>query len=751
MIEDSKREKKEDEKTGKKNTKYTTKKNAKQINTLRAKNDIKPGKINLDGMWKFKTDPDDLGDLYRDEVRISHKDNVEFFREGYDFSDWDEIYVPSHWQREGYDYNGTAWYAKTFEHTPAGGAVILNFTGVDYFCDVWINTYYLGSHEGFFAPFSFDISNKLNAGENTILVKVEAPNEFTYYKNGRIDKKFIKGALEHWDANDRSINPGGIWNTVNIEQYPDIYVSNINIESYFPDGYNNTTVAITVEVVNTLNLIVTSDLAVTFSPLNFKGTSYYFYEKPILTPGCNKLKYIYELNKPELWWTWDTGEPNLYEASTVIIINDIQHKKSIITGFREIRREKGWETYLNGQRIFYKGGNYLSDQLLSNMDAEKYEVDITLAKQANFNMLRPFCVVEKREFYELCDRMGIMLYQDFPIQWDMSDSSELVRSALPQAADMMKMLWNHPSVVIWCFGSEPGKKNFEKLGAALTSEADRLDKTRIIQQANSWEKQWDFDWAIDKYDWRVDNHFYPGWYHKEWEDISDINKMKPEYFDFVTEFGAQALPCRESMEEIFGEAMWPPDWVEYTKKCFQKDEQLHWIGEPENIDGFIEKSQAHQAFVLKYIIEYLRMRKFTYCNGTLMFLYNDCFPAITWSVIDYYRRPKTGYYALKDAFAQVLIMMEYPREADYIANKSFKLFIVNDTIKELKDCVIRYKILDKQKILLHEGEISTSVPANGLYSSEEGIININEETEQIELELYMQNELISSNKYERRH
>ena len=712
--------------------------------------DEETGITDLGGVWKFKTDPDKLGELFIDEVRASHKSKVEYFGENYDFSGWDEILVPSHWQREGYDFNGTAWYAKTFVYSPVNGIAKLCFTGVDYFCDAWLNGYYLGSHEGFYQTFAYDVTKLLKSGENKLLVKVDSPNEFVHYIHQKVEKKYIKGALEHWDANDRSLNPGGIWNTVRIEQYPDVYISGIKIDAYFPDGYDNAMVAVRIEAENALNTLVDADISVTIAPENFDGASYAFDENLTLAPGSNTLKYLYKLENPELWWSWDIGKPSLYTVSATISAAGLQHKAAVVTGLREIRREKGWETYLNGRRIFYKGGNYLSDQLLSNMDTEKYELDISLAKQANFNMLRPFCVVEKREFYELCDRMGVMLYQDFPIQWDMSNSSELVRSALPQAAQMIDMLYNHPSIVIWCFGSEPGKKNFEKLGSALTAQAERLDKTRIIQQANSWEKQWNYDWAIRKYDWRVDNHFYPGWYHKEWDDITDINKMNPEYFDFVTEFGAQALPCRESMEEIFGDAMWPPDWAEYEKKCFQKDEQLHWIGEPRDIDGFIEKSQAHQAFVLKYIVEFLRIRKFTYCNGILMFLFNDCCPAITWSVLDYYRRPKAGYCALKDAFAPILVMMEYPHEADYGAGKSFDIFVANDTDDELVNAAIKYKVMNRQGEPLREGEIIASVPANGLYSGENALC-VDNEKGAVELELYKNTELLSKNRYERSH
>ena len=95
----------------------------------------------------------------------------------------------------------------------------------------------------------------------------------------------------------------------------------------------------------------------------------------------------------------------------------------------------------------------VSEQLQSNMTRDKYRTDVRMMREANMNMVRVYCVVEKEEFYDACDEHGILVYQDFPMQGRMSNSSDLVRRSVPQALDMVNQLYNHPSIVLWCFGA----------------------------------------------------------------------------------------------------------------------------------------------------------------------------------------------------------------------------------------------------------------------------------------------------------
>ena len=130
--------------------------------------------ITLNERWKFKMDPDGEGDFQ--EPGPSKEDwrrVCRFFDPEYDDRDWGEITVPSCWQSEGYNYNGIAWYRTRFDYVPheENNVVRLSFDGFDYFADVWLNGYYLGSHEGFFNHFSFNASRWIKEGENLLVVK----------------------------------------------------------------------------------------------------------------------------------------------------------------------------------------------------------------------------------------------------------------------------------------------------------------------------------------------------------------------------------------------------------------------------------------------------------------------------------------------------------------------------------------------------------------------------------------------------
>ena len=158
-----------------------------------------------------------MGDRYPDDAVAAYKEDCKFFDPGYDDRDWDEIAVPACWQAEGHDYNGAAWYRLRFDYRPGEQENVarLSFLGVDYFADVWLNGCFLGSHEGFFNHFEFDASRWIRAGENLLVVKVDSPND-TNLKVRPIDKTIVKGALDDWDCNDLTVNPGGIFNDVRL-------------------------------------------------------------------------------------------------------------------------------------------------------------------------------------------------------------------------------------------------------------------------------------------------------------------------------------------------------------------------------------------------------------------------------------------------------------------------------------------------------------------------------------------------------
>jgi beta-mannosidase len=706
--------------------------------------------VNLNGIWKFKIDPENIGEMYPEDVIIAYKSETRFMDISYDDSNWKEIKVPSCWQAEGYFYNGIAWYRRHFEveNINYEKIYIINFLGVDYFCDIWINGYYLGSHEGYFGKISIDITKWLKRN-NILTIMVNSPNDTNLLVPKKKEKKLIKGALQDFDANDLFVNPAGIWNDVWLEKVSLQHIKDIYIESRFNQNYNEADVITNISIQNESNDFKKMSIEINIIPKNFDGKGYTNQKEIILVPGSNIIYDITHINDPILWWVWDIGKPNLYLITIILknIKKEITSSKYVTIGLREIKQNNGWELYLNGKRIFLRGVNYLSDQLLSNMDKEKYKKDVELAQDANVNIIRAFCNVEKDYFYELCDEKGILIYQDFPLQWEMSNSSELVRNAIVQVSEMIHLLYNHPCIIIWCFGSEPGKKNFEKLGYALSEYAGKLDRSRIINQGNSWIKQWDFDEFSKKYKWAIDNHFYPGWYTDPWKDMFDINKMKFEEFDLVTEFGAQSIPCLESLEKIFkNEGIWPPNWKKYQRYCFQKEQQFNWIKQTESIEELIYFSQEYQAFLLKYIIEFLRCRKFDQCNGIMMFLFNDNCPAITWSVVDYYRKLKKGFESLKKAYEPILLTMDWPRIIKSNNYPEYNIYVINDKNVIINDCCIYLKVIEFTGALVLEKYFNINIDKSIVKTCAFQLNNL-KDGDVIEIKLYRGEMMLLENQY----
>lgn len=713
--------------------------------------------LTLNGRWKFKLDPKNSGEMYPEDIVMAYRRECRYMNPDYDDKDWDDIEVPACWQAQSYDYNGIVWYRKRFtlEKKEKNKVYRLKFKGIDYFADTWINGFYLGSHEGFFNTFEYDVTQWIKEDENIVAVKVDSPNDINVIDIEEHEKKtLIKGALQDWDVNNLSINPGGIYNDVMLEVSNLIYLKHIKIDSLLNENTDKATVCIQLTVINSFLEYKNCGMTIKIKPKNFEGEVIFTASDTVLKPGEGEKEINITIKNPMLWWTWDLGKPNLYIAE-IELKEDGSIYDSISTSFgiRTIeKKEKSWETYLNGKRLFFRGTNYLSDQFLSNMNLEKYKRDIQLVKEANMNTIRTFCIVEKKEFYHCCDEEGIIIYQDFPMQWRMSNSSDVVRRAILLLRDMINQLYNHPSIVIWCMGSEPGIKNFEKLSMALVNEAAKLDKHRIIQQANAYPAQWDYKKWKEKYGWSIDNHLYYGWYKTDfWPSLEALKDVEQEEIELIGEYGAQALPEKASLEKIMPlEDLWPPNLKKYNYHCFQDEQQFTWIEMPGSLEVLIDESQKYQAHLLKYHTEFYRMHKFKPCNGALQFVFNDCWPAITWSIIDYFRKKKLGYETLKQAFNPIHIIMEWPDdrfiESDFLKG----LYIVNDLPRRFDSLVVKYSVSIDHKEIKKE-KIKCFIKDNALKKIGSMELKFSQKDEgkevSIDFELLCENKLLSNNNY----
>ncbi|GEN33495.1 glycoside hydrolase family 2 protein [Aneurinibacillus danicus] len=643
---------------------------------------------------------------------------------------WQEIAVPSHWQKAGFEHHqGVMWYRRTF-HAPKkqdGVRYFLHFAGVDYFSEVWLNGVYLGAHEGDFDSFAFPVTAFLRfAAENELIVKVTSA----------IDKKperkeIVKGGLYHWDclpvrqegltdcpevpsaANAQYpnplINPGGIWQDVTLVAKPAVHLGRVRITPHLRDNYTKANVYFDVEVHNETGDERDIELRVRLVPHNFtvENTVSMTQTMPVfLRPGSTNQALRMTVHNPALWWSWDLGHPNLYRAVFEVWIDgEPVDTAEEVFGIREVKRDEKWGFYLNGERLFIKGNNYLSDQFLSLMTPGRYERDIQMMLDAYMNMTRLFAHAEKPEFYRLCDERGIMIFQDLPFQWGYRSDGEFINRAADVTRRYVEMLYNHPSVVLWCCHSESRFHDYNKLDNVLMETVKSMDATRPVHKDSVLIDRGDlpaFFATWEEFAKYVPNHLSVNWVGWYWGKIADAEHYNPM---FVTEYGTQSLPAEESLKEFLAEEqLWPLDVEAWRTRGFQNNIYAKIMGEyPATLKELVERTQDYQVQFYKEHTEALRRKKYRNVNGVMQFHFVNTWPAIDWAIIDYYRRPKKAYYAVVHAFAPLqLSFAGHVEQLEDTLRVTMEAWVVNDYRRELEGHEIAYRLLAPDGTVVEE-------------------------------------------------
>ena len=555
-----------------------------------------------------------------------------------------KIKVPLNWYLGGHDIYGEAEYSRDFKLKKLKGRkYYINFDGVDYFADVFINGKKAGSHEGYFQKFDFDVTKLLKNGANKISVKVNSPKE-----EGGVwpDKKFlIKGIFNHHDARPGSWdkthgqdrNTGGIWNSVYVTEAAAVEIERVKITPFLkPDGVWN--VSMELSYINNSDKEEEALLGTEMEPKNFKGKSEKLTRRFTLEKGKGTFTVYHDVVNPALWWTWDLGKPNLYDFSFTLKTVSGSDSLKETSGIRQLTKE-GINWYLNGKRLFLRGTNMIPTQFLSEYTPELIMKDIKMMREANLNMMRIHAHVNREELYAGFDAAGIMVWQDFALIWGYETTDKFMENAARQIKEMIDMHYNRPSITVWCCHNEPFV-NEKQLDPVLYNAARSADPVRYIDTASDFKQ-----------------HHYQGWYYDDnitnsWSTFDAVKKA-----GIITEYGAQALPCLDTLKKTFKEEeLFPMNRGVWEFRDFQCRTNFVIAGlkEGASIEEFIESSQKYQADLIKEQTELFRHKKHEVIGGLLHFMMMECWPSITWAVVDYFRVPKKGYYALKTAMQPLL-------------------------------------------------------------------------------------------------
>ena len=591
----------------------------------------------LDGSWKYKTD------VYGEGKSAG------FMKPHFNDSAWRRMRIPTNWHLSGLkDYSGTVWFRKRFREPDVDlGKLTLRFDGVDYYSEVWLNGKRLGSHEGYFAPFEFDITALIEQ-ENLLAVKVDSPEEKPGVWPNR--KRLVKGVYNHHDCRPGSVsvedgqkgNTGGIWNSVKLISTGPIKIDNVLVHQKF-NSEGVVTLHPQLYLRNLEKTILKAEVLIEIQEEDgVRSTK--ARRRVTFSPGSRIVRFSIRLDKPKLWWPWDLGSQNCYSIKIRVSVDgtpsdEVERR----FGLRKVSVDQNSYWHINGIRFFPRGTNIIHTQWLAEMNRKKYERDLKMVKECNINFVRVHAHVEREELYDVADEMGILVWQDFPLQWSYDNSDWFVKKTIPMLKDMIHTFFNHPSIAVWCCHNEPHEPNRNKLDRALYKVARKLDASRYIHPASEFKE-----------------HVYPGWYYGHYHMYVGIPGCP-----LPTEFGAQALPNLDSMKKMFKRKdLWPPNWRKWAFHDFQYEETFHVakVKMGRSIGEFIKNSQEYQAKLLKFAIENYRKRKYTGITGIFQFMFIDPWPAITWSVVDYFRRPKMGYFMLQKIYSPVYMILTPHRD-----------------------------------------------------------------------------------------
>lgn len=658
----------------------------------------------LDGIWEAHFSPHEL------EPGMAHPGHE------WDFSE--RLEVPGYWQEQGYPFQGTVVYRKGFSWRADKPHYMLHLGAVDYVAEVWLNDIYLGPVESEYCSLNADVSHLLKEGENRLVVFV------TSVLPAHPERKTqVKGANLHWDcvpckqgpvndplvpssSSERYPVPvlatGGIVGHVGLVGYDTLVCTQKSILTYLSQDLTRGTLCVRLGIYHK-GRPGSYPVQVRLEPDDFEGDGYSFTRSVDLLPGLNNVQLCFEVAEPMLWWARDMGKQHLYKVKLTVHSPEggVEEAWCQRTGFRRVARDDGWGLYLNNRRLFARGFDYMSSVFHRTRKELELTEDLELMLQANANMVRVFGHVTRDEFYSLCDRKGLLVFQDLPFQWGYSNTPDFIAKARAVASQIVLDYSHHPSIFLWCTHSEPRYVDFNKLSQVMSRAIKELDTTRpIIRNSvlalRGEEPQSVLDFQrftrLTEKETANLSVCWTGWYWGKVEDVTNCNPW------FVTEFGIQSLPNHEDLTpEVVG--------VEGLKQIgFQPDVFLKATGVmPDSLDELCRVSQEYQARSYEYHIEELRLKKYTNCNGLLAFHLVSTYPSADWSVVDHLRHPKMAYDVIRQKFQPVLPVASLKRvDKDEVA---ISVHVINDLHRELVCDSLTLNLVDGSGCELERGRL----------------------------------------------
>jgi len=635
--------------------------------------------IQLDGKWRFLIDRDNKGKELQWQFGLSK--DAEF------------LDVPSIWNIRYPDYTGVAWYEKTIE-VPSDckdKIVYLTFDAVNYLAEVWINGNHTGTFESGYLPFRIEITKHILFGEkNTLVVRVVSPplcteNNFFQYLHIKTGEAIDGLKLEELPSAKQTMYAtfGGIWQRAAIETKPQVHIDRCTVATDVKTGQ----VIITTRLLNLSSEKQSSSitLIIRFMDESLQEKCKHQIEVSIV-PGKTDLTFCLQVDDYQLW---STDNPSLYQVQ--ILLETPFGKDEYIDqfGFREFSIKKG-TFFLNGESIFIKGvlfQPFYPITLAYPENEDILEKIIDYAKAAGFNLFRVHISPGLPKLLELCDKKGLMIYQEPSIGW-IKDSPFMEKRCFDAVSRMLERDKNHPSIVMWGILNESGNFNYEtgarRISDSLIRFAHDIDPTRLIVD-DSGGVHWsgEFSKYFNPHSSDCNNYVDIHTYHSvplnnDWftyfKKLGDPNGR----LNFVTEFGFGGLLDLEETLKIYKKRnltqlqdYYPLEFVYTTVQ--EGIEKYGLVELFRTIKTFCFACQEIQATENARIIEALRANENV--SGYCLTQFQDTSIEMGAGVVDYFYQPKKIFYELS-AVQKDLVLVITTNKETYCAGEKINCEII---------------------------------------------------------------------------
>lgn len=677
-------------------------------------------KISLNGIWRMKGAGFDCKGMIPGSVYSFLLDNHLIEDPFYRQNELDAMKLMEH----------AFSFTKSFDFTPTKDRVLLHCDGLDTLCDIYLNDVHVASTDNMHRTYEFDVTDLLQIGKNEIHM-VFHPT-VSYIKEKQKEEPLFQpwhctegaGHLRKahcmfgWDWGPR-LPDAGIWKNIELIVLDSARITDFHILQRHEGGkvYVTPLVKTDKEV----------DVVVTVTTPN--GESYRI-DANVET----------QIENPKLWWPNGLGEQPLYTVSAECVGSKIDKRIGLRTMKLIREKDEYGESFcheVNGVRFFAMGADYIpEDNILSRITPERTYKLLKQCKDSNFNAIRVWGggYYPHDEFFDACDELGIIVFQDLMVACvTLSVKEEARESFKAEIIDNLCRIRHHASLALIS-----GNNEVEEM---LHSDGHLYGKEVLDNYLMTYEKMIPdimkeycpyipyipsspttcghfVDPANENYG---DAHYW-----QVWHGNMPFTEYRNRYFRYLSEFGFQSFPCEKTINafteeedrNIFSRVM-----EMHQRNGVANGKILNYLSAtykyPSEFGTLLYASQLLQAEAMRYGVEHLRRNRGR-CMGTLYWQLNDIWPTASWSSIDYYGRLKALHYVAKRFYNPILISCKetgetatryFPTlEPDVDYETKAQLCITNETLQEISGVVV-WALRDCTGKVLKEGSNPVTISA----------------------------------------